>query len=289
MKRVFVTGVSGRVGSVTAREFLAAGYTVRAMDNRPLPEDLRGSVEPVYLDLTDRLGLLRALEGCEAIAHLAAIPSPHQGEENIFPTNVTGTYNIFSAAEAHGIKRIALASTCCAFGIFFARHQWDPHYLPMNEKHPNLPQDMYGLSKVLNEETAAAFTRRCGMTTIALRLTTVMDLSKPHSWMKHSLGRDDRRNDLWSYIDTRDTARAFRLAIENSVEGTHTTAIIAARDTMNNHSIQHLVEKNFPALANQIANLAPEASLYDTSLAETAFGFVAQNGWRDLPEFQAVS
>jgi nucleoside-diphosphate-sugar epimerase len=286
MKRVFVTGVSGRVGSVTAREFLEAGYTVRAMDNRILPDDLRGSVEPVYLDLTDRLGLLRALEGCDAIAHLAAIPSPH-GEENIFPTNVTGTYNIFAGAEAHGINRVAIASTCCAFGIFFARHQWDPHYLPMDEKHPNLPQDMYGLSKICNEETAAAFTRRCGMTTVALRLTTVMDLSSLHPWMKHGLERDDRRNDLWSYIDVKDTARAFRLAIENSIEGTHTTAIIAARDTMNRRSIQHLVEKNFPTLASQITHLAPETSLYDTRLAETAFGFIAQNGWRDLPELRA--
>jgi nucleoside-diphosphate-sugar epimerase len=286
MKRVFVTGVSGRVGSVTAREFLEAGYTVRAMDNRILPDDLRGSVEPVYLDLTDRLGLLRALEGCDAIAHLAAIPSPH-GEENIFPTNVTGTYNIFAGAEAHGINRVAIASTCCAFGIFFARHQWDPHYLPMDEKHPNLPQDMYGLSKICNEETAAAFTRRCGMTTVALRLTTVMDLSSLHPWMKHGLERDDRRNDLWSYIDVKDTARAFRLAIENSIEGTHTTAIIAARDTMNRRSIQHLVEKNFPTLASQITHLAPETSLYDTRLAETAFGFIAQNGWRDIPELRA--
>jgi nucleoside-diphosphate-sugar epimerase len=286
MKRVLVTGASGRVGSVTAMEFLTAGYTVRALDNRPLPETLRGSVEAAYADFTDRLAMLRVVDGCEAIAHLGAIPAPNNGEENIFPVNVTGTYNILAAAEAHGVKRVALASTCCAFGIYFARHMWDPHYLPMDEKHPNLPQDMYGLSKVLNEETAAAFTRRCGMTTVALRLTSVVRLENPHPWMKHGLSRDDRQNDLWSYIDVRDAARAFRLTIENSKEGTHTTAIIAARDTFNRHSIQHLVGKHFPALADQIKNLAPEASLYDTSLAENAFGFVAQHGWRDLAELQ---
>lgn len=289
--RVLVTGTGGRVGSATAREFLAHGYTVRGLDKNPPPDDLRGKIETVYCDLTERLRIFEAVEGCEAIAHLAAIPQPRSGEEDIFPVNVSGTQFLLAAAEGHNIKRFAMASTCCTFGIYFALHQIDPQYLPMDEKHPTLPQDMYGLSKVLNEETAAAYTRRCGMTTACLRLTTVLNFenSDHNRWWRRWLASDeDRRNDLWSYVENRDAARAFRLAIENTLEGTHQTAIIAARDSVTAHDIRHLVRKHFPQLASQVEHLAPTASLYDTTAAEKAFGFVAERNWRDLPDMEGV-
>jgi nucleoside-diphosphate-sugar epimerase len=177
MPTVLVTGTGGRVGSYVAREFLAHGYAVRALDRVPPPDDLRPRVETVYADLADRLALLKAAEGCDAVAHLAAIPSPGRGDELMFQTNVTGTQYLLEAAEYHGIRKFALASTCCTFGIYFALHPIDPQYLPMDEKHPTLPQDLYGLSKVLNEETAAAYTRRSGMATVCLRLTTVFDFT----------------------------------------------------------------------------------------------------------------
>jgi nucleoside-diphosphate-sugar epimerase len=284
--RVLVTGTGGRVGSATAREFLAHGYTVRGLDQHTPPEDLRGKIETVYADLADRLALLKAAEGCDAIAHLAAIPNPARDAHLIFETNVTGTQYVLSAAEAHGIKRVALASTCCAFGIYFALHQIDPQYLPMDEKHPALPQDLYGLSKVLNEETAAGYTRRSGMTTVSLRLTSVMNLEnmEHHRWVRHSLTSDEeRKNDLWSYVDIRDTARAFRLAIENAPEGTNNTVIIAARDSFTSVDIRHLVRRHFPQFTEQVAHLAPHASLYDTRKAEEVMGWVAEHNWRDNP------
>lgn len=290
MPQVLVTGTGGRVGSATAREFLAHGYKVRGLDKNPPPADLRDKIEVVYADLTDRFALLRATEGMDSIAHLAAIPHPGRLDDVIFPTNVTGTQYILDAAEANGINRVAIASTCCTYGIYFARHPIDPQYLPVDEKHPQLPQDLYGLSKVLNEETAAAYTRRCGMTTVALRLTTVMDFSHidhAHWWRRRLKSDEDRRNDLWSYIDIRDTARAFRLAIENAPEGTSNNVIIAARDSLTLCDIRHLVRKHFPALGDQVEDLDPAASLYDTRGAEEVMGFVAECGWRDIPEMKA--
>ncbi|MDX1932404.1 MAG: NAD(P)-dependent oxidoreductase [Capsulimonadales bacterium] len=285
--RVLVTGTAGRVGSVVAREFLAHGYQVRGLDKNPPHEDLRGRIETVYADLTDRFALLRAADGCEAIAHLAAIPTPSHGEEGIFPTNVTGTQYLLAAAEATGIRRVALASTCCTFGIYFARHPFDPQYFPMDERHPALPQDMYGLSKLLNEETAAAYTRRAGITTVCLRLTTVVDFGNRQyfHWWRHGLTSDrERRNDMWSYVDVRDAARAFRLAIENAVDGTSAVAIIARRDSLTAHDIRHLVKRHFPALAPQVETFEPTQCLYRTDMAENAFGFVAEHSWREVPE-----
>lgn len=285
--KILLTGISGRVGRSCARDFLDNGHEVRGFDRTALPEYLRDRVEMVYGELTDRLTILKAVEGCDAICHLAAIPSPGHRDDIIFNTNVTGTQYMLAAAEAQGIQKFVCASTCCTYGIFYAQHQFDPQYLPIDEKHPTLPQDLYALSKVINETTCATYTRRTGMTTVALRLTTVISLQHmaERDWGRRHLRHsgEHRANDFWTYIDDRDCARAFRLALENTTGGHH-VAILAARDSLTPHDIRELIARHFPAVADQVAKLDPHGCVYDTSVAETVFGFVAQHSWRDVPE-----
>jgi nucleoside-diphosphate-sugar epimerase len=288
MKTVLVTGASGRVGSEVAAHFLAEGWQVRGLDKQGAPQALRGKIEWVYGDITNRFDLLRATQGVDAVAHLAAIPAPVWGEVDIMTVNVVGTQWLLDACEQNGVNRVALASTGCTFGIIFARHPFKPQYLPMDEAHPALPQDMYGLSKVCNELTAAAYTRRCGMTTTALRLTTVMHFEeRTHDhWIRRSLDSEDFRTDLWTYVDVRDVALAFRLAIERQEQGTHTTALLCARDSFCRRDIREQVKTHLPQFAEQVAHLAPDGCLYDLSAAEAAFGFVAPRSWRDIPELR---
>ncbi len=286
-KRVLITGTSGIVGGPTAEEFVAHGYHVRAFDKAPPSEALRGKVEAIYGDITDPLHVMRAAEGCDAVVHLAAIPNPMHGTDQIMPVNVGGTANVFAACEAHGIKRVALASTCCTFGMVFAKHRFDPQYFPVDEKHPLLPQDLYGLSKVLVEETAAAYSRRCGMSTVSLRLTMVTNFVNPaNRWWKNSLKGDYKSYDFWAYIEARDVARAFRLAIENGPLGESHSLIIAARDTFTIHDVRELARKHFGDLADSVAHQGPSDSLYDTRRAEEVIGFVAEKTWRGDPNFE---
>lgn len=290
--KILLTGISGRVGRHCAEEFLSHGHEVRGHDQSPLPENLQGRVESVIGDLHDREAILAAAQGCDAICHLAAIASPGWRDDIIFDVNVTGTQYLLAAAEAHGIQRFVMASTCCTFGLYYAHHQFDPQYLPVDEKHPALPQDLYALSKIINEETCATYTRRCGMTTVVLRLTTVANLPKmaESGWgMQHFLHSPEKRlNDFWSYIDDRDTARAFRLALENT-QGGHHVAIIAARDSLTPHNLRDLVAKHFPGVADQVEKIEPHGSVYDTRVAEEVFGFVAEHSWRDVPELVAAA
>jgi nucleoside-diphosphate-sugar epimerase len=283
MKTILVTGISGKVGSAVARELLKFDYTVIGLDQTNVPEDLRKKVTMHFVDLTDRLSVLKAVDGVDAIAHLGAIPHPMGDENLIFPVNVTGTQWLFDAAQQHGVSRVAIASTGCTFGMIFAKKPFDPPCLPMDETAPTQPQDMYALSKVLCEEIAAAYTRRCGMTTVALRLTTVMNFTSNH-WWKQRLEADRKETDLWTYIEMGDTARAFRLALENAADGTNTTALIAARDSFTKHDIRALVAKHYPQFAEAVAELKPTDSLYNTQRAEAAFGFVADRPWSEIPE-----
>lgn len=231
--KVTVTGGAGNVGRAVAREFLEAGYTVQIIDRVAPPADLRERCEVCYLDLTDRLGLLRALEGSQAIAHLGAVPDPAHGKDvDLFPPNVVGTQYLLAAAEAHEIKRVALASSVSIYGMPFQKSQiLEPQYLPLDENHPMLPEDVYALSKQCNELTAAMYTRRSGMATTCLRLSWVTNLERTDRWARRWLqsAGEHKNRDMWSYVDRRDVARAFRLAIEN-VESGHHVVLLAARD-----------------------------------------------------------
>jgi nucleoside-diphosphate-sugar epimerase len=258
----------------------------------PPPSELRERVEIVYGNITDRLDLLRATEGCESIVHLAALPNPQRGNaETITQVNVVGTQYVLDAAEAHDIKRVALASSCCVFGLVFAKHQIDPQYLPMDEDHPCLPQDLYGLSKIANEDYAAAYTRRTGMTTIALRLTGVMRMTgERHPWYRRQFEHSNRwrSNDLWTYVEERDMARAFRLSIEAPVEGHH-RLIIAARDSYTPYDVRDAVREHFPTLTEYCDRVGPHDALYNTSRAEEVLGWVPEHSWREVPELAEIA
>lgn len=290
--RVLVTGAAGIVGVTVARNLLEAKHEVVALDKNTLPDDLRGKCEMHYENITDRLAVLRVAAGCDAIAHLAALPNPSKiNDETLTHVNIVGTQYVLAAAEAHGIKRVVLASSCCVFGIVFSKKDVAPQYLPIDDDHPRLPEDLYGLSKLCNEETAEAYTRRCGMTTICLRLTGVRPIvGDMPMWLRHSFEHSDRwkSDDFWTYIDQRDTARAFRLSLENEIEGHH-RLIIAARDSWTPYDIHDLVNTHFPAFAASVEKLAPDAALYDTSRAEAVLGFVAEHSWRDVPELKALA
>lgn len=283
--KILVTGAAGKIGRAVARELLEHGHEIRALDQTALPEDLRPRVETVFADITNRVEMLRAAQGCDAVAHLAAIPNPMQDEENLFAVNVTGTLNIFAAAEANGIKRVAIASSCSAYGFAFAHKEFDPQYLPVDEAHPLAPQDLYGLSKQLNEQTAETYARR-GLTAICLRFPMAIKFDSDHTlWRQRQLKRafEHRSSDFWSYIAVEDAALAFRLALEKPLDGFH-VLIATARDAFGKGDVREAVARHFPALAQGVKNLRPDATLYSSEQAREVLGFEAKCSWRDFPE-----
>ena len=68
--------------------------------------------------------------------------------------NVLSTYNVLEACAVLNINKVVVASSESSYGICFASDFFAPKYLPIDEAHPQLPEDSYGLSKVVNEVTA---------------------------------------------------------------------------------------------------------------------------------------
>ncbi|MFI4905747.1 MAG: hopanoid-associated sugar epimerase [Steroidobacteraceae bacterium] len=118
--RALVTGGSGFVGAAVVRALLAAGAQVRVLlrehSNRRNLEGLE--VEPALGDLADIAALERALEGCEALFHVAAdyrlwTPDP----QSLYRSNVEGTRNIVGAARRSAVKRIVYTSSVATIGL----------------------------------------------------------------------------------------------------------------------------------------------------------------------------
>jgi len=168
-----VTGAAGKIGSKTVLELVKHGHTVKALDRRPLPPEVRHTAETIYADLTDALAMLNAVQGCDAVAHIGAIPSPSVPADEVLRLNVIGTQNILEAAAAHDVPHVVLTSSVGALGFSFPKHPCLPDYLPVDTAHPRRPQDVYGLSKLMNEESAAAMT-------VAFRLALESDLTGHH-------------------------------------------------------------------------------------------------------------
>lgn len=170
--RVMITGGAGLVGAPISRRFAQLGWDVRVVGIDP-DCDLAG-VRYAQCDIRDFDALKAHLHGCDAIVHLAAIPSTrtHPNAE-LFHINVAGTFNVFEAAEQTGVKRIAQASSINAIGGFWGCDDRRYDYFPLDEAHPLHTTDAYSYSKQMVEEIAAYYQRRAGINSVSFRLPAV--------------------------------------------------------------------------------------------------------------------
>jgi nucleoside-diphosphate-sugar epimerase len=152
MKKIVVTGGSGRLGQFVIRDLLANGYQVLSLDRVPPREKLCPSW---LVDLRQAGDLFEALKGAYGIVHLGAYQAPNLASDaETLNNNVSATYNVLRAAADSKVTRVVIASSTAAFGFIYAKNLWPPEYLPLDESHPSKPQDSYGLSKVLGEKIA---------------------------------------------------------------------------------------------------------------------------------------
>ncbi|PWU09458.1 MAG: hypothetical protein C5B47_03370 [Verrucomicrobia bacterium] len=170
--KVLVTGGSGLIGHAVTKRLVQHNWDVRLLDAE-IGERIPG-VEYVTCDILNFDDVRVAMRGRQAVVHLAAIPRPGLAPgEKVFAVNVSGTFNVFEAAAAEGIKRVVHASSINALGVSFSLTDIVVEYLPIDEEHPAYTTDPYSLSKQLVEDIGAYYWRRDQISSVALRFPGV--------------------------------------------------------------------------------------------------------------------
>ncbi len=213
----------------------------------------------------------------DAVLHLAGIPAPGlAADHRVFEVNTISTYNVFSACQRLGIKRIVWASSETLLGLPL---DLLPAFAPLDES-VTLPQWSYSLTKQLGEVMAEAFIRWApGMSITSLRFSNVF-LPEGYAGLAAARTRPEARKfNLWGYVDARDCGEACRLAVETALPG-HEAMIIAAADTVMDIPSAELMARFFPNVLIR-GRLEAFQSLLSTEKATRLIGYQPRYSWRD--------
>lgn len=166
-RTVLLTGAAGGLGTLMRGLLPAYGYELRLFDATPI----EGVPDAVTADLADKRALREAVQGVDAIIHLAGI-SLEAPFEKILRANIEGTYNLYEAAREEGIGRIVFASSNHAVG-FTPRPQGEAPFPPdalIPIDTPHRPDTYYGLSKCFGENLAQLYWDLHGLETVSVRI-----------------------------------------------------------------------------------------------------------------------
>lgn len=160
--KILVTGADGFIGSHLTEMLVRKGYDVRAfvlynsfnswgwLDE--CGEDVAGKFEVFAGDIRDPYGVKKAMQGCDAVLHLAAligIPYSYHSPDTYVDTNIKGTLNIVQAARELGVGKVVHTSTSEVYGT--------AQFVPITEEHPLQGQSPYSASKIGADQIALSF------------------------------------------------------------------------------------------------------------------------------------
>ena len=172
MSKVLVTGGAGYIGAHVAAELLKSGYSIRIYDD--FSNGLHRRVDGKFRDIVDgdmldRAKLLAALDGIDAVIHLAAKKSVEESVKDplkYYENNVGGTLNLLGAMAAKGVKQLVYSSSAAVYSPNDKE--------AVVEDDPTSPLSPYGASKLLAEQLISSVGSAEQISNISLRYFNVV-------------------------------------------------------------------------------------------------------------------
>mgnify|MGYP000439321941 CR=1 FL=1 len=304
-RKVLVTGGTGRLARYIIDYLLQRDYQVTAFDiASPDPERFPKGVQFIKGNLTSLEDNMRAisLSNADAIVHLGAIAhdtalQPESAriqrmpEDETMRVNTMGTYYLMDAARRFHVKTVVAASSYYVLGLGFriSRNPFKVEYLPIDEEHPLRPEDSYSLSKLINEETLKAFSLAYGIRTVAFRLNGV---DYPFQRHMYQYGIDPEARPTYvggptgtthQYIDPRDAAQAFHLALEAD-HLDRFEAFYLHTDSRHREDTRLVIERHWPDMKDMAAHLEGTEGIITAKKLREKLGYQPLYSWRNPPE-----
>src|ERR1044071_1123764 len=274
--KILVTGGQGKVGRFVVQELVNSAEEVTVFDQVPGPE--RGAVRFLVGDIQDLGQVIEAMHGADAVIHLAAIHNPNITTATVtYQTNVVGTFNVHHSAFRLGVRRVVSASSNAIVGWSYSDN-FVPDYLPVDEDHPLRPKDPYGLSKEIGETIARSYAMT-GLETVSLRPSGVVTQEELEA-IKKTGGRKPSGFQAYSYIDARDLALAFRLAVVRPLPGA-TIMFVVADDSTIAEPLCELYPRIKPSIGGKASKLTGSTGPYATARAKGLLGWKRAYSWRN--------
>ncbi|GLB40545.1 putative rmlD substrate binding domain [Lyophyllum shimeji] len=274
--KIAVTGCNGSVGKRVVELALRRGHTVVGIDHNAQAEGQavqHAQFTFVQADLKDFEVVMRVLGGSDGVVHLAACRAPDDYKVITHNSNVVISWNVLRACAELEINRIAQASSVNVITMVFSQ-TCKFEYFPIDELHRCLPDEPYGLSKVICELQAETIVRRYPSMRIAsLRLHWSVP-SRLHAQ------RDDptlRSKDLWGYVQEDSAADAFLLALteETGKWSGHEAFFIVAPVVAMDEDSRELRERFYPDVPiTEGKDVSGSAGFFDCRKAERLLGWV---------------
>lgn len=289
--RILFTGGSGKAGKHVIQYLINKGHRVLNLDLQPLLIDGVGNLIADIADSGQMYNAMHSYIGLDeldsnpgtpvfdAVVHFAAVPRILIKPDNeTFRINTVGTYNVIEAAVKSGIKKIIIASSETTYGICFSDGITDPENLPLEENYPVNPMDSYGLSKIVNEETARSFQRRFGIDIYALRIGNVIEPHEYETLFPYYLRNPEvRRRNAFCYIDVRDLGQIVDLCLQK--DGLGYQVFNAGND--HNGAVltnSELIKKFFPNVP-VTRELDEFEALFSNRKIKEMLGFKEEHNW----------
>tara|TARA_R110001583_G_scaffold69234_1_gene196432 strand:- start:22 stop:1017 length:996 start_codon:yes stop_codon:yes gene_type:complete len=164
---LLIVGGAGYIGSHMVKQLSLEGHNVVVLDNLTSGfRELACYGELVVGDLADIVLLENLFNQYEldGVMHFAAcslVGESVQHPSKYYRNNVANTLNLLDVMVRHGVKQFIFSSTAATFG--------EPHYLPIDEAHPQQPINPYGMSKLMVERILSDYAAAYGLNSVSLR------------------------------------------------------------------------------------------------------------------------
>ena len=275
---IVVTGAAGRLGRRVVQLLADQNREILATDQVEA-DDL--PAEFVRCDLGNAGAVHEILKGAEAVVHMGAIPGPSRAEPRvIFENNVAADFNVMMSAAELGLRRVVFSSSAFGMGWAHDGNAFVPKYLPLDEEHPMMPFEPYGLTKQVGEDIGRMIARSTDTTVVSLRFTNV---ALPEVQAEFPWPAPTPENPLtlvmWAYADARDVAEAHVLALDAEIEEYEAFMLAQPSSRFNEPTID-IVRNNFGDRVEIREGLEDTASIISTEKVQRMLGWRPLHNWR---------